>query len=165
MAKTLRTAILSIGIPLLLIACGPSAASSREAESKGDPIINVEQDDAEMNAAKAEARRTLPEFLGVLANPPQGVSDIGFKYPLGDWEHIWVDKVKRDGNYLTGTLANEPVQEKHFLGDKVRVPLSAVSDWGYRGSDGVMQGHRTTRVLLSRMSDEEAVEVKAYLGW
>jgi uncharacterized protein YegJ (DUF2314 family) len=164
MAKTLRTAIMSIGFPLLLLVGMPGAASSREAKGKGDPIINVGLDDAEMNAARAEAQRTLPEFLGVLANPPEGVGEIEFKFPLGGWENIWVGNVIREGNYLTGTLANEPAQEKHFFGEKVRVPLGKVTDWGYRTPDGVMQGHRTTRVLLSRMPDEQAAEARAFLG-
>lgn len=165
MHDTLRSVLLSSIMPLLLLACDPGTAATRGTEEGGDPIVNIEADDTEMNAAKAEAQRTLPEFLAVLANPPAGVGNFGFKYPLGGWEHIWVDDVRREGNFLTGTLGNDPVQKGYSLGEKVRVPLNKVSDWGYSTPDGVVQGHRTTKVLLGRMPKEQAEQIKAQMGW
>lgn len=57
------------------------------------------------------------------------------------------------------------MQEGHSLGERVRVPLAEVSDWSWRGADGVMRGHHTTRVLLTRMDPAEAAELRAAFGW
>jgi uncharacterized protein YegJ (DUF2314 family) len=118
-----------------------------------------------MTAAIANAQATLPEFLTILENPPLDTDTIGFKYPLGGWEHIWVGQVSRDGEYLTGQLSNVPMQDKWALGDTVRVPLSEVSDWAFVGSDGVMRGHYTTAVLLDRIDPRQAAAIRETFGW
>ena len=118
-----------------------------------------------MNAAKAEARRTTAEFLTVLAKPPKGTTDIVFKFPLGGWEHIWVNNVKHLGGHLTGRLANTPEQPAYKEGDNVDVPITGISDWAYRDASGFTHGHRTTRVLLRRMDENQAAEIRQSLGW
>lgn len=125
----------------------------------------VEDSDQEMNDAIATARRTLPSFLDVLANPPRGASRIGFKFPLSGWEHIWVYDVRRDGDFLTGKLANVPMQEEWSVDDPVRVPLSHVSDWAWMNANGVMEGHFTTRVLLDRIDPQRADLIARGMGW
>lgn len=145
----------------------PSASQdpSAPADQKGrDDIIDVAQDDQEMNAAKAEAQKTLPTFLAILDNPKPGTDMIGFKYPLGGSEHIWVDNVKREGDTLTGTLANVPRLEGYNQGDAVKVPLKDVSDWAAL-VDGKMQGHYTTRVLFAQLPPEDVARIKAQFGW
>jgi uncharacterized protein YegJ (DUF2314 family) len=129
------------------------------------PMVNVRTSDPKMNAAIAAARRTLPKFLALLADPPVGTRDYTFKYPLEGWEHIWVDHVERRGDSLTGRLANIPEQEGYRLGQRVTVPISAVSDWAYRDANGVMQGHRTTRALLPRLDPADAQSVREDMGW
>jgi uncharacterized protein YegJ (DUF2314 family) len=147
--------------PLLALATAPLAALAQDEPD----IVEVDADDPEMNAAKAEAQRTLPQFLAFLANPPAGSGDFVIKFPLGGWEHIWVSDVVRRGQVLVGRLANDPVEKDHAIGDEVSVPLAEVSDWAWRDADGVMQGHFTTRVLLSRIDPEEADYIRAYMGW
>ena len=46
------------------------------------------------------------------------------------------------------------MQEGHRIGEPVSVPLAEISDWAYRAPDGVMQGHRTTRVLFPQFPAE-----------
>lgn len=145
----------------LLAAAAPTLAQNPDA----DPVIEVASDDPEMDAAIAEAQRTLPEFLAVLRDAPAGTGDIGIKFPLGGWEHIWVDKLRLDGDAIVGRLGNHPVQEGYGIGDEVRVPLAEISDWAYRSPDGVMRGHRTTRVLLGRLAPEEAADIVERFGW
>lgn len=43
-----------------------------------------------MDAAIAEAQRTLAEPHAVLSDSPAGASEFGIGYPLGDGEHVWV---------------------------------------------------------------------------
>lgn len=148
---------------LALFAASPALAQT--AAGTPDAVVPVSQEDREMNAAIAAARQALPEFLAVVDSPPAGVRDVAFKYPLEGWEHIWVSDVRRRGDRLEGKLDNEPQAEGHVLGEQVSVPLAEVSDWGYRGADGVMRGHRTTRVLLVHLDPEEAEQVRQWLGW
>ena len=45
------------------------------------------------------------------------------------------------------------------------MPLSDVSDWAYRAPDGVMQGHRTTRILFSQLPEELTAALMQDFGW
>ena len=140
------------------------AQSAAPTQSERDDVTMVKQDDPAMNAAIAQAQKTLPTFLAILDKPAPGTDMIGFKFPLGGWEYIWVDNVKRDGDFLTGTLANVPMQEKYQLGDAVKVPFKDVSDWA-AFVDGKMQGHYITRIFLKQVTPEEAAAVKEQFGW
>jgi uncharacterized protein YegJ (DUF2314 family) len=161
---TLRAVLRSLIAALVLVAA-PTALSAQPETTDRDDVVSVAQSDPEMNAAIAEAKRTLPEFLKVVAKPPPGVSAITFKYPLGGWEHIWVTDVQQRGGKLIGRLDNEPLQKEYRLGQEVEVPLSQVSDWAYLGADGVMRGHRTTRVILGRIPPDEAAQIREAFGW
>ncbi len=157
-----------LAVPLLLLAApGALAQSSNETAALADTIepVAVEPTDPEMNAAIAEARRTLPEFLALLENPPAGAREFVIKFPLGGWEHIWVRDLVVRGDTISGRLDNIPIQEGYREGDRVNVPLSEVSDWAWRGADGVVRGHRTTRVLLPRLDPGDAASVREYFGW
>ena len=142
-----------------------AVAHAQEIPDERKDVASVDNDDPEMNRAIAEAKRNLPDFLDVLEKPPAGATRIGFKFPLGGWEHIWVGDVSRDGTYLIGRLNNDPIQEQYSLGDPVRVPLSDVSDWAWMDKDGVMRGQFTTRVLLDRLDPDTADAIRKSLGW
>lgn len=163
MIRTLRLAALPLALALASGLSAPALAEQEEHDAI--PIVNVRDTDAKMNAAIAAARRTLPKFLALLADPPSGTGEYTFKYPLGGWEHIWVDHVERRGDSLTGQLANIPEREGYKLGEAVTVPIGEVTDWAYRDAQGVMQGHRTTRVLLPRLDPADAQSVREALGW
>src|SRR5687768_751952 len=135
-----------LAVPVLASAIPGSTALAQNPDA--DPTVPIDADDPVMDAAIAEAQRTLPEFLAVLADPPAGAGDFVIKFPLGGWEHIWVDDLSVEGDRISGALANAPEQEGHRLGERVSVPLTEISDWAYRAPDGLMHGHRTTRVLL-----------------
>ncbi len=47
----------------------------------------------------------------------------------------------------------------------MRVSIYDVSDWSYRDTDGVMHGHRTTRVLFPELEPELVAQIKADFGW
>lgn len=156
--------VLSMLIGTLLL-LGGAPVSAQPNSSERNNVEAVESGDPEMNAAIATAKKTLPEFLAIVSNPPQGASNIGFKFPLSGWEHIWVYDVRRDGDHLTGRLGNVPMQEDWSQDDPVRVPLKEVSDWAWMRSDGIMQGHFTTRVLLGRIDPQRAQAIAQSMGW
>lgn len=141
----------------------PAGLSAQDAE--GDPIMQFESMDAQMNAAIAKAQATMPEFLERLDNPPAGATHFVFKFPLEGYEHIWVGAVKRDGDYLTGRLKNHPHAEGWNFGDPVRVPISDISDWGYVDRTGVAEGHYTVRVMIEHMEPAAAAETRRQYGW
>ena len=166
----MRNAFFAIPIAALLVSALAPVPISSAAHAQGIPadrsdVASVDTEDPEMNRAIADAKRSLPDFLEVLENPPRGATRIGFKFPLGGWEHIWVDDVRRDGTFMTGRLSNDPIQDEFSIGDPVRVPLSEVSDWAWMGRDGVMRGHFTTRVLLDRLDPDTANAIRESLGW
>lgn len=159
MRKTLLT------IAAALVAGLASPVLAQDTFEDRPDVTPVETSDPEMNKAIATAQRTLPEFLEVLENPPPGLLHLSFKFPLGGWEHIWVDQVQRKGDVLIGRLSNVPMQEEWRQGQRVSVPLSEVSDWSWMGSDGVMRGQFTTRVLLDRIDPAQAEAIRRDFGW
>ncbi|MCP5395181.1 MAG: DUF2314 domain-containing protein [Sphingomonadaceae bacterium] len=130
-----------------------------------DPITMVEAQDPEMNAAIAQAQATLPEWLALLADPPEGSGGFAFKFPLEGFEHIWVGGVTRNGDVLSGRLANVPMLEGWQQGDRVEVPLSEVSDWAWWDADGKAHGYRTVAVLMQRMPPAQAEQLRRGFGW
>lgn len=149
----------------LALTAAPLAPAFAQAADEPDPIVELPTDDPEMNAAKDEARATIDEWLNVLIDPPVGTRDIAFKFPLDGWENIWVDNVQFNGEFLEGQLANSPHSEGYRYRDFVSVSIDDVSDWSYRDTNGVMQGHRTTRVLFRELEPELVVQLKADFGW
>lgn len=156
--------ILTLALALSATLAAPALAQVKP-NPDADQTINFSDGDAQMNAAIAEARASLPTWLAILADPPRGVSELTFKFPLEGYEHIWVANVRRDGDMLTGQLANNPQAPGWALGDRVRVPLSDVSDWGYWDADGVGVGFYTIRVMLDYMTPAEARAVRQAYGW
>ncbi|HWT31381.1 MAG TPA: DUF2314 domain-containing protein [Croceibacterium sp.] len=155
---------LAFALATLLAAAVPFTAALAQ-DAGEDQVYQVDADDPVMDAAIAEAQRTLPDFLALLAEPPAGTSEFMIKYPLAGWEHIWVDNLTIEGEAIAGALANTPVEEGYQFGQRVSVPLAEISDWAYRAANGVMQGHRTTRVLLGQAPDEMAAAILADFGW
>lgn len=150
---------------LSLTATTPALAQDERNFDEPDPIVELSADDPALAAAQVQAKENLINWLAVLAEPPAGTSNVAFKFPLEGWEHIWVENVTRDGEFLHGTLSNVPHSEGWSWGDFVRVPITDVSDWAYRDADGVMQGHFTTRALFAQLDMELVDQIKADFRW
>lgn len=108
-----------------------------------------EVDDVEMMAAIAGAQKTLPMFWDKKAsalNP----DDYSVKVKITDGdrvEHFWLFQPALDGEFVTGILDNDPgIVKTVKVGDKIRSPLSDVSDWMYT-EGGKIHGNYTGRVL------------------
>jgi uncharacterized protein YegJ (DUF2314 family) len=151
-------------LPLALSVSVPAFADPPQ-ERDAIPVVTTRTDDPKMAAAIAAARKALPKFLALLADPPPETGEYLFRYALGGWEHIWVDHVERRGDSLTGRLSNVPEQDGYKLGQRVTVPIGEVDDWSYRDASGVVQGSRTTRVLLPLLAPADAQSVRENMGW
>ena len=119
------------------------------------PVVNVDVEDAEMKAAIARARDTLPQFIPVLQAPQPGHRDFAIKAFFPDLaEHIWIGDVAYADGAFSGVLGNEPVGETTLkLGDAVTIPEDRVTDWKYIQHD-VLVGGYTIRVLRDRMDEQ-----------
>jgi uncharacterized protein YegJ (DUF2314 family) len=133
-----------------------------------DEVMVSPADDAEMNAARAEAQRRLPEFFAILAAPQANDSTFMLKFDLnrgeGDAEFIWADNVRVSGSQISGRLANNPINPAYAEGQIVVIRRQDINDWGYFRNE-VMQGNFTTRVQLTRMPAAQAAQIRRNLGW
>lgn len=158
----MRTLLIAAAAAFALTA---SAVAAPPPPAERSDIIGFESDDAAMNAAIAEAKRTFPDFLAAWRSGQYDADDFVFKYPLGGFEHIWVRFDRVEGDTLIGRLANVPEQPGFRIGQAVRVPVADISDWAYRDTAGVIVGHRTTRVMLDMMDEDTRRSTIAYMGW
>jgi uncharacterized protein YegJ (DUF2314 family) len=135
-------------VPILRSA-DPLAALTYPREDKA---VSVQAEDPEMNAAIAEARRRLPEFLSAFKKrrPLQGFA-VKVPFRAGETnEHMWVEVLRLDGKVVHGKLVSEPKLVSNFkLDDEVTVNLDDITDWIF--SDGKeMVGGFTSKVLEQR---------------
>ena len=137
------------------------------------PIYMVEEDDPEMQRAVEKARRTFRFFFRELSwekrrvVPGLDLASLKIAFTerepadTGDapeGEQMWINDVDFDGQYITGTLLNEPnwltcVQQ----GDRVRVAPRRMTDWMY-SIYGQVYGAYTVNMLRSRMDYDEQQE-------
>jgi uncharacterized protein YegJ (DUF2314 family) len=126
--------------------------------SRNRNLVNFEIDDAGIEAAKAEARRTVNEFIARLERA-EGISHQAVKAELvvegGGSEHVWVSDVRYEDGMFVGAIGNTPVRATGFrLGEIMRVQPTQISDWSYV-EDGRLVGGYTIRHIRSRMSERE----------
>ena len=151
----------------MFMAAALALGAAQKPDETREPVYEVAADDAEMNAAIARGRASLPEFYGRLARPRAGDSDFMVKFdidPTDHAEYVWAINLDRSATPMTGELINQPNNTADRLGDRVAIPADRVIDWGYRVG-GVMQGNFTNRVLIARMPADEAAEFRRFLGW
>ncbi|MET0604876.1 MAG: DUF2314 domain-containing protein [Beijerinckiaceae bacterium] len=120
-------------------------------------VYNYDDEDEDMSAAIAEARKALPHFLSALR---EGTAD-HYLIKLPIWhsfgcEHIWMERVWEDGDMFVGNIANTPNLLKDVqVGSCCEIEKTEISDWAFdRG--GLLHGAYTMRVMLTRMPDSEA---------
>lgn len=140
-------------------AAAPTPAVAR------DEVINVPNEDAEMAAAIAKARASLPKFWKVREAAKAGEEGFALKVriPYGkDFaEHFWLTNIMRDGDRMSGIISNDPNDATHVSkGDRYDFTEAEVSDWLYR-RNGKMVGNETMRPLLKRMPKAQADQYRA----
>ena len=141
------------------IAIPEAAAGKAESAPRpvNDNVIAYHTRDERMNAAKDQARRTMPRFLSLLAANAPGTYAI--KFPLtqnGATEHIWLQvDAHRDGMF-SGRIANKPVNGNHHkMGDRLAIPADQVEDWSVTDRDGIYGGY-TARVAIADLPEDKA---------
>ncbi len=143
----------------LLAACSPAADDETAREARYQK---------ELEAASAEARAHLDYFWEHQAAPTETEYDFLLKVALtpasGGEEHVWVDQVSREGEAITGQLANAPaLLEDLKEGDVVTFAEADVTDWAFFSGER-LYGHYTTRVMLPRLPAEQAEAMRSMFG-
>jgi uncharacterized protein YegJ (DUF2314 family) len=149
-----------------LFAVGNLTSCSRH-HSEDDKTISVSSDDAEMNAAIAKARASLPDFWQIYEKPEHGESGFSLKVKITDKEqaeHFWVVDIERKDGKIFGTINNDPDIVKNVkLGDRITVNEPDISDWLYL-RNGKIVGNYTLRALFKEMSKDEVEKYKQMLA-
>jgi uncharacterized protein YegJ (DUF2314 family) len=113
-----------IAVLLSLAACDDQSTRNRAGPDR-DGVSTVDSGDKQMNAAIAEARARMAEFLAALKQPRAGRSNFSVKakYEIsGGGEHIWIGDVAFDGSQFSGRVENVPRGIKGMkYGDTVSV--------------------------------------------
>ena len=132
-----------------------------------DRVVNVEGDDAEMNAAMATARSKLPEFWQRFDNPVPNESIFAIKVKVTDpngTEHFWASELHKKDGKIFGAIDNDPnIVKSVSLGQVIEIPEADISDWTYT-RDKKMHGNYTLRVLLKTLPVAQADELKKMLA-
>ena len=162
-----------IAIAMLACAVQPALAQTNNPPAQRsdapDPVIQYSDQDAAMNAAIADARRTLPQFLAEFdAAPASQRSAFSVKVGLpaegGGAEHIWVSDLRREGGQLVGALANEPQMLPGMRrGSRVVIDEALISDWSINAREG-LYGAYTTRVMLPQLDADTAAQLREMLS-
>lgn len=159
-----------VRLALLAALLAPAALALAPGAAAQDAVLGFAADDAAMNAAMAKARLGLDGFFERQAHPGAGEDAFLVKFDLsragkgGDVEYIWAVVVGRHDHRTRVLLANDPVHPDFALGDSVDVEDDWIGDWSYRRR-GVLQGGATMRVMLDRMTPEQAEEYRRSFGW
>jgi uncharacterized protein YegJ (DUF2314 family) len=134
---------------------------------KQDQVIIVEHDDAEMLAAIAKARGSLPDFWKVFDKPEHGENSFSLKVKItdkGGVEYFWVTDLQKQDGKISGTINNDPeIVTTVKLGQRIDVPEADISDWLYVLNDK-MVGNETLRPLLKKMPADEAAQLKSMMA-
>jgi uncharacterized protein YegJ (DUF2314 family) len=132
------------------------------------PVINVPNSDAEMSAAIAKARATLPTFWASYEAPKPSETGhslkVRFPNKTNDGEHIWMAEVKKlaDGRY-SGRFANDPrYLPGKRAGDVAEFKEADISDWMFMRNNKIVGGE-TIRVLLKSLPKADAAALRARL--
>jgi uncharacterized protein YegJ (DUF2314 family) len=159
--RTQIAILLVVGLPALFTACSESD------RLKSDRVTMVEDGDAEMSAAVAKARGTLPQFWQVFDQRPPGTRAFCLKVRISDkngTEFFWASNIERRDGKMFGTIDNDPnIVACVKNGEQIVIPEADIADWLYM-RNGKMVGNYTVRALFKKMSPEEVEEVKRMLA-
>jgi len=136
-------------------------------KKNADATISISENDAEMNAAIAKARETLPQFWLLFDHPQNSETDFCLKVMIKDKdqvEHFWAVDIERKDGKVFGVINNDPEFVRTVkIGERIEIPASDISDWLYE-REGKMYGNYTLRVLMKHMSKKEAEAYKQMLA-
>ncbi len=162
----MRALVLPIIMTCLAVPAAARAESFGEKARTGQVDLIPDGDPA-MAAAVRKARATLPAFLEASRHPKPGTEAYAVKVglgPAGRQEFFWLAPFTVTGDEVTGQLDNTPETIPGYRkGDKVKLPLSRVTDWMYV-ENGAMQGNYSACALLTHEAPAERAMFERQYG-
>jgi uncharacterized protein YegJ (DUF2314 family) len=129
-------------------------------------VVALPEGDPGLNAAKAEAVATVPEFLRRLAAPGADLASAAVKAALpvpGGTEHVWLTGIRHEAGEFVGTVDNDPSADSGVCpGQVIRVRESEISDWKLV-EKGQLVGGFTIRYLVGLMPARQRAALDAGL--
>ena len=138
----------------------------------GDPILWVEGESPEFAEAIGRAQATFVQgFAEPLArehaadqwaNVGAAIVKVFFPDPAepGRGEHLWVDYHRWTGQWIVGELTGEPTLPNLRPGQRVRAPLSRLSDW-VSVIGGKASGGFTLPLILASVPEAAAAAIRS----
>ena len=130
------------------------------------PVVVQDDDKADVDAAIAQARETLPLFWRKFE---AGEADefqlkAGLTTPNGATEHIWVRPSGWQDDKVIARLTSDPIDlEDVRAGDEVLIEPERISDWGYF-KGGRLYGAFTQRAMLKYSEPKLRRQIEAALS-
>lgn len=116
------------------------------------PIIDVDSEDQQMNAAIEQAKATLNQFFDNYKSIENDGYSLKFGLKTSDdgIEHIWFNPLEIDGNTIKAECGNEPRNIPDLkLGDVRDLKRDQITDWMIVSGNKCYGGY-TIRVLAER---------------
>ena len=157
--------VVAAAVAAVLAILGSPTGAAVRAEDRS-PVIDLSSGNAEMNAAIAKGRATLPTFWASYDAPKPSETGhslkVRFPNPRNNGEHIWMAEVKKlpNGAY-SGLFANEPRDlPGKRAGDKVEFTEADISDWMFM-RNGKIVGGETIKPTLKSLPKADADALRA----
>ncbi len=130
--------------------CGDSPLDALREEVKA-PVYGVPDGDA-IETAIATARERWPEFVAAFQGREPGderyLVKARFAGEDGEVEHMWLQVLGLEPEYVHGHLLNEPMHTPRLKkGSQVEVAITDVSDWICPDAEGKMLGNFTHQIV------------------
>ncbi|HET6598019.1 MAG TPA: DUF2314 domain-containing protein [Anaerolineales bacterium] len=122
------------------------------------PTAPVPAEDAELEAAIAQARDSLDNFIAKITTPHPdrtlAAVKVRFTPPGEPPQDIWVDQVKYADDGLEGAMGDDLPLLRLKFGETIKIAEEDIVDWAIV-EDGKLVGGYTIRLAVQRMSPEE----------
>lgn len=140
------------------LSCSKEGGNVRHEPESGQAVVNINSENAKMEAAIARAQNELPQFIATLRKPPKGASQFMVKKFFeaangAPSEGMWVEVQGYDRGEFSGVLINEPLDVPNLKkGDSLKVKEADVIDWGYYPEVGDLVGGYTNKVVEEQLA-------------
>jgi len=136
---------------------------------RNDPMkVTMVARDPQLEAASAEARSSITNFITALRSPAANQSNfvICVEFTSGHaMEAVWIGYLRYGEKGFDGLVATAPKSIPRLTNNQpVQMPLSRVIDWAYMEDDRLIGGF-AERVRRSRMSESDRQSYDARLPY
>lgn len=135
---------------------------------KKEPVTRLPDNDPAIIEAKKIAKPMIDDFLRLMDNPQEGMSDFEIKVAFElnhGYEDLWVNQISKIDQVYHAILDDEAREyDEKARGEGVSFMKKDVVDWGYT-LGGVGYGYYTMKAQIPYMDEPKRSEMIVYYGW